>query len=139
MSAVDQIVKAKVWRCLEGESLSPEEVTLQPGLQPSLVRHRGDRRGASEFTKSLWAFSGREPGQEWPALEEGLRTLLQEVAPLRSSMEPYFQSCSVYWWCGSFQSQFGSTATLSPDLFKLLAAFGAPVHLSSYLSEESAD
>jgi hypothetical protein len=52
-------------------------------------------------------------------------------------MEPYFQTCAVYWWCGSFQSQFGSTATLSPDLFKLLAAFGAPVHLSSYFSDET--
>src|ERR1700761_3655265 len=97
---------------IEGESLSPEQVTLDLGLQPSLVRHRGDRRGTSEFAKSLWAFSGREPRRDWPSLEAGLRHLLEEVAPLRSVMEPYLQSGSVYWWCGSFQSQFGSTATL---------------------------
>jgi hypothetical protein len=120
---------------IEGESLSPDQVTLELGLKPSLVRQKGDRRGTSVFAKSMWAFSGREPRQDWPSVEEGLRHLLEELAPLRPAMEPYFQTSSVYWWCGNFQSEFGSTVALSPELFKLLATFGAPVQLSSYFSE----
>jgi hypothetical protein len=124
---------------IEGEALSPEQVTHDLGLRPSLVRHKGDPRGTSVFAKSMWAFSGREPRQEWPSVEDGLRGVLKEVAPLRSIMEPYFQTCSVYWWCGSFQSEFGHTMTFSPELFRLLAVFGAPVQLSSYFSEEADD
>jgi hypothetical protein len=124
---------------IEGESLSPEQVTLELGLEPSLVRHKGDRRGTSVFAKSMWAFSGREPRRDWPSLEDGLRRLLDELAPMRSVMEPYFQTCSVYWWCGNFQSEFGSSIELSPELFKLLATFGAPVQLSSYFSESTCE
>ncbi len=124
---------------IEGEALSPEQVTLDLGLQPSVVRHKGDRRGASVFAKSMWGYSGRELRQDLPSLEDGLQRLLEEVMPLRPIMEPYFQTCSVYWWCGSFQSEFGATITFSAQLFKLLAAFGAPVHLSSYFSEDGGD
>ena len=122
---------------IEGEALSPEQVSLDLGLRPSLVRHKGERRGTSAFAKSMWAFSGREPRQDWPSLEDGLRSLLEEVLPLRSIMEPYFQTCSVYWWCGSFQSEIGTTITFSAELLKSLGAFGAPVHLSSYFSEDT--
>jgi Domain of unknown function (DUF4279) len=122
---------------IEAELLSPKQVTADLGLEPSLVRHAGDRRGGtSVFAKSLWAFSGRVALRDWPSLEDGLRGLLGELAPVRPVLQPYFQTCSVYWWCGSFQSEFGASATLSPELFKLLADFGAPLHLSSYFSEE---
>lgn len=122
---------------IEGEALSPEQVTLDLGLQPSVVRRKGDRRGPTVLAKSMWAFSGREIRRDCPSIEEGLQRLLEEVAPLRPIMEPYFQTCSVYWWCGSFQSDFGRTMTFSAQLFELLAAFGAPVHLSSYFSEDA--
>ena len=58
---------------------------------------------------------------------------------MRPVMEPYFQTCSVYWWCGNFQSEFGSSIELSPELLKLLATFGAPVQLSSYFSESTGE
>ena len=124
---------------IEGESLLPEQVTLDLGVEPSLVRRKGDPRGSSIFGKSMWAFGGRGAGRDWTSLEEGLRQLLDELAPLRPVLEPYFQTCSVYWWCGSFQSEFGSTVSLSPELFRLLGAFGAPVRLSSYFSEDAGD
>jgi hypothetical protein len=124
---------------IEGESLSPQHVTLDLGLQPSLVRTQGERLGTRTFSKSMWAFGGRESSRDWPSLEMGLRHLLEELKPMRSIIEPYFRTCSVYWWCGSFQSEFGSTASLSPQLLEALAAFGAPVHLSCYFSDEAGD
>ena len=121
---------------VESEHLSPDQVSIALGLEPSLVRRAGERRGsASTFSKSVWAFSGATLVKEWNSIEDGLHHLLGALTPKRSQLEPYFQQCSVYWWCGKFQSSFDGTLTLSPGTLKALAEFGAPLTLASYFSE----
>jgi len=123
---------------VESEHLSPDQVSIDLGLEPSLVRRAGERRSStSVFSKSLWAFSGAPPVKQWNSFEDGLRHLLGALAPKRSELEPYFQQCSVYWWCGKFQSSFDGVLTLSPGTLKALAEFGAPLTLASYFSKDS--
>ncbi len=123
---------------VESEHLSPEQVSIDLGLEPSLVRRAGERRSStSVFSKSLWAFSGAPPVAQWNSFEDGLHHLLGALTPRRSQLEAYFQRCSVYWWCAKFQSSFDGALTLSPGTLKALAEFGAPLTLASYFSEES--
>jgi hypothetical protein len=123
---------------VESEHLLPDQVSIDLGLEPSFVRRAGERRsGTSVFSKSVWAFGGARPAKEWNSIEDGLHHLLDVLTPKRTQLEPYFQQCSVYWWCGKFQSSFDGTLTLSPATLSALAKFGAPLTLASYFSEAS--
>ena len=117
---------------VESEHLSPAQVSIDLGLEPSLVRRAGEpRSGTSVFSKSLWAFSGAMPVKEWDSIEDGLHDLLGALTPKRSQLEPYFQQCPVYWWCGKFQSSFDGISTLSPGTFKALAEFAGGTQSST--------
>jgi hypothetical protein len=123
---------------IEGESLSPEELTEALGLEPTLVRHAGDPRGRSSvFTKALWAYSGNAVEQEWASLEEGLNGLLSLLSGKEPILKRYAGTATIYWWCGHFQSTFDHDTVMSPALLGRLADLNFPLHLVSYFSDDS--
>ena len=120
---------------ITAESLSPEQVTEDLGLEPSQVRHAGDKRGTSPvFTKALWAYGG---GQEWASLEEGLTSLLRLLSGKESILKRYASTAEVLWWCGHFQSTFDHDTVMSPAVLGKLADFNLPLHLVSYFSDDA--
>ena len=120
---------------ITAESLSPEQITEDLGLEPSLIRHAGDQRGRSSvFTKALWAYGGE---QEWASLEEGLNSLLRPLSGKELALKRYASTAEVFWWCGHFQSTFDHDTVMSPALLGKLADFNFPLHLVSYFSDDA--
>ena len=120
---------------ITAESLSPEQITEDLGLEPSQVRHAGDQQGRSSlFTKALWAYGG---GQEWASLEEGLNSLLRLLSGKEPALKRYASTAEVFWWCGHFQSTFDHDTVMSPALLGKLADVNFPLHLVSYFSDDA--
>ena len=128
---------------IEGEGLVPAHVTQRLGMQPSLVRHVGDRRGAEDcFGKALWAFSGAPlPSGEsrtWLSLEEGLRHVADCLEPKVQALRDLLAEFDGYWWCGYFEDGFGGETQLSPAIMAVLARLGAPLVLDAYFGSHVA-
>ena len=120
---------------ITAESLLPEQISEDLGLEPSQARRAGDQRGRSSvFTKALWAYGGE---QEWASLEEGLNKILRLLSGKESALKRYVSTAEVFWWCGHFQSTFDHDTTMSPALLAKLAEFNIPLHLVSYLSDDA--
>ncbi len=123
---------------IEGELLVPAQVTRLLGMQPSLVRHVGDRRGANDaFSKALWAFSGDPlPSEEirvWRSIEDGLRYVADCLEPKSGVLQGLLAEFDGYWWCGCFENGFCSETRLSPAVMAVLTKIGAPLVLNVYV------
>lgn len=122
---------------LSGKDLSPAEITEAIGIQPTHVRHVGERRGSSStFDSAVWSYAGTL-GEEWASLEVGLMSLMRELLPKRELISVYATRFDACWWCGYFQDSFGGGPLLSTGLLRDLADFGIPVALSNYVPADS--
>jgi len=122
---------------ISGKEFLPSELTQVLEIQPTHVRHVGERRSVSStFDQAVWSYAGMA-GDEWASLEEGLASLMQELLPKRELISTYAKRFDACWWCGHFQSSFGGGPLLSPDTLRDLADFGIPLALSSYRSAHS--
>ena len=120
-----------------GKDLSPAEITEAMGMQPTRVRHVGERRSASSsLDQATWSYAGTA-GEEWASLEVGLKSLLRELLPKRDLISGFAQRFDACWWCGHFQDSFDGGPLLSAGLLRDLADFGIPVALSNYRSADA--
>lgn len=122
---------------IEGATLVPDRITDILGLQPSLVRLAGDRRGTGrDFDKALWAFSGDPlPSGEartWKALDDGLRYVAAQLAPRSAALRGLLREFDGYWWCAHFETGLVGETRMSPDVMLALADIGAPLLLAAY-------
>jgi hypothetical protein len=83
-----------------------------------------------------FAYSGAVPNQEWDSLEEGILYILKDLSPKRELIWSAFGKFNMYWWCGHFQSSFDGGPTLSSELLRKLADFGAKLFLDNYFSKD---
>lgn len=123
---------------ISGAELVPATITQALGLEPSLVRLVGERRGEGKvWDQALWACNGFSAGtpKSWASLEEGLTFLLDRLEPVRSEIEEYKEKYNVVWWCGHFQSSFDGGPTLSAKLMRRLAGFGVDLYLDNYFAD----
>ena len=120
---------------ISGAELVPATITQALGLEPSLVRQVGERRGEGKvWDKALWGYNGF-PGdtpKSWASLEDGLRFVLDRLEPLRSEIDKYKQEYDAVWWCGHFQSSFDGGPTLSAKLMRRLADFGVELYIDNH-------
>lgn len=121
-----------------GTDLDPSTVSADLGLEPSTVRHVGDTIGTRRITRAEWGYngSGADSPAVWESLEEGLRSVMSHLVPVRAKLEEYESRFEVIWWCGHFQSGFDGGPTLSPSVLKELAEFGVPLFIDNYFSDD---
>jgi hypothetical protein len=119
---------------LSGAELVPATITKALGLEPSLVRQVGERRGSGVWDQALWAYNGFPAGtpKSWASLEEGLTFLLDRLEPLRSEIDKYKGTYSLIFWCGHFQSSFDGGPTLSAKLLRRMGDFGVNLYIDNY-------
>lgn len=123
---------------IHGTDLDVSAVTAALGLEPSLVRHVGERRNAiAIWEEAMWSYNGfaESAGSvTWPSLEDGLRFVLEKLWPFKEAIESYKRSYKVILWCGHFKSHSNASTTLSPDILKKLGDFGVELFIDTYLS-----
>src|SRR3954471_6920144 len=127
-------VELRVW----GETLDPDTVTRETGLQPCQIRRAGEWSHGRLRTTSMWAFDG-ESLYRGDSLEEGLALLLDLVEPLQDRFAKYISEYNVIWWCGHFQSSFDGGPELSGERLQRLGRFGAKLYIDNYFSNPEAD
>jgi Domain of unknown function (DUF4279) len=120
-----------------GETLDPESITRETGLQPCQVRLVGDRIGTRTYTKAMWAFDGG--GRDWDFLEDGLAFVLDRLGTSEKLFAKYGVEHHLIWWCGHFQSRFDGGPTLSAPLLARLGSFGAELFIDNYFSRDKED
>ena|SRR5687768_17677201 len=120
---------------VSGAELIPATITHALGLEPSLVRQVGERRGAGTvWNQALWGYNGfpADTPKAWASLEDGLSFLLDRLEPLRSEIDKYKRTYDLIFWCGHFQSSFDGGPTLSARLLRRLADFGVDVYIDNH-------
>lgn len=124
--------------------LEPDQITKQLGIHPSHSRNAGARTDRSgQKSKGVWGYSGKAAAgseqAEWDSLEEGIVALIEELTPHLSAVHQLKERYEVVWWCGHFQSSFDGGPWFSVPFLQRLAAFGVPLFIDNYFSEEKAE
>jgi hypothetical protein len=123
---------------LSGAELAPATITQALGLEPSLVRQVGERRGEGKvWDQALWGYNGYAANtpKSWASLEDGLTFLLDRLEPLRREIDKYKRNYDLIFWCGHFQSSFDGGPTLSATLLRRLADFGVDLYIDNYFAD----
>ena len=77
-------VELRVW----GDSLDPDVITRQTGLQPCQTRRAGASMGSRIYRSSMWAFDAGAHGR-YLSLEEGLTLVLDRVEAFQQVFAAY--------------------------------------------------
>jgi len=122
------------------ETLDPDVITRELGLQPCQVRIQGSLRSGGKSTHTgMWGFDGTDEetagNKNWDSLEEGLAYVMDKLWPVREKIAKYAGNGESIWWCGHFQSSFDGGPHLSPNLLRRLGEFGAPLYIDNYFGE----
>src|ERR1700730_1617606 len=122
-----------------GETLEPETITNELGLNPSYVGKAGTVWGTRVHRHNVWGYSGAEEGLsvDWDSLEDGLAFVLDRLWPHRQQIARYKPEFQIAWWIGHFQSSFDGGPSLSPSILLRLCEFGSAVLIAHYSSDPS--
>jgi hypothetical protein len=123
---------------IEGRLLVPSDVTKNLGLNPCQVRLANEQ--SKRRKKALWAYDGSVVDsaqcKEWDSLEDGLVSVLGDLALVRDRIMTDYGQFDMCWWCGHFQSSFDGGPKFSVSLLEELAKFGVPLYLDNYFFED---
>ena len=126
---------------ISGEALDPSQITTDLGLEPTQVRHKGQRRGPnSTWDEAMWEYEAQPTNGErdWRSLEHGLQALLSIFDSRQRFIREYQQKFNVCLFCGHFSSSFDGGPTFSPSLLERLGDFGVELFLNTLQSDEAA-
>ena len=62
--------------------------------------------------------------------------VVRRLAAKRSTVAELSQAYDGVWWCGHFQSAFDGGPRLSPETLAEIAAYGLPLYIDNYHSDE---
>jgi Domain of unknown function (DUF4279) len=133
MSGHDYTVEFRIF----SETLDPDKITRELGLQPCQIRIPGVpglRKGPQQ---GMWAYDGGEGHTSWKALADGLTFVLDKLWSHRDAIAKYKTAGKLVWWCGNFQSSFDGGPTLSAALLGRLGEFGAELFIDNYLADDN--
>lgn len=123
-----------------GKELKPSQVSIDLGLEPSLVRNTGETRSRNlRAQQAMWAFDGYSAEHDcemWDSLEEGLVFVLSKLWPARDKIKKYISTYDAVWWCGHYQSSFDGGPILSPSILKAVGEFGVELFIDNYFNSE---
>lgn len=117
------------------ETLDPNEITRELGLQPCQIRIQGASGLGKRPQQGMWAYDGGEGSITWESLADGLTFVLDKLWPHREAVAKYKAAGTLVWWCGNFQSSLDGGPTLPPALLKRLGEFGAELYIDNYFSQ----
>lgn len=119
---------------IAGQNLRPEDVTRELGINPTQVRHKGDRRGErSTWSENMWSVEVfPSESDSWYSLADGLQALFNLINPLKDRILSYSADNQLCIWCGHFTSSFDGGPVLPPAVLKTLGDFGVQMVLDTY-------
>jgi hypothetical protein len=127
---------------IAGDDLDEAEVSTKLGLQPSVFLKKGEPLGPKRRReRSVWSFDVRPSpdNPEWQSLEDGLRTLVEKLFPLKNDLRELRQRCSTEAYCGHFGTGFGGGPSISAETLRLLADLGLALTIKTYWGDNQPD
>jgi hypothetical protein len=76
---------------------------------------------------------------DWQSLEDGLRSLVEQLLPLRNDLRELRQRYSTEAYCGHFGTGFGGGPSISPETLQLLADLGLTLTIKTYWGDNQPD
>jgi hypothetical protein len=124
---------------IAGDDLDEAEVSRRLGLQSTVFLKKGEKLSPQRKRKqSVWSFAVRPSpdNPEWQSLEDGLKSLVEKLLPLKSILNELKQRYSTQAYCGHFGSGFGGGPSISPETMCQLAELGLTLTIKTYWGEE---
>ena len=125
-----------------GDDLDEAEVSRRLGLQPTVFLQKGQPLSPKRRReRSSWSFEARPTpdNPDWQSLEDGLRSLVEKLLPLKNDLRELRQRYSTEAYCGHFGTGFGGGPSISPETLGLLADLGLPLTIKTYWGDNQPD
>jgi hypothetical protein len=127
---------------IAGDDLDEAEVSRKLGLQPFVFLKKGEPLGPKRRRlRSVWSFDVRPSpdNPEWQSLEDGLRSLVERLLPLKDDLRELRQRYSTEAYCGHFGTGFGGGPSISAAILRLLADLGLTLTIKTYWGDNQPD
>lgn len=127
---------------IAGGDLDEAEVSTKLGLRPSVFLKKGEPMGPKRRReRSVWSFEVRPSpdNPEWQSLEDGLRSLIENLLPLKNYVRELRQRYSTEAYCGHFGTGFGGGPSISAETLRLLADLGLTLTIKTYWGDNQPD
>jgi Domain of unknown function (DUF4279) len=127
---------------IAGDDLDEAEVSRKLGLQPLVFLKKGEPLGPKRRRQhSVWSFDVRPSpdNPEWQSLEDGLRSLVERLLPLKDDLRELRQRYSTEAYCGHFGTGFGGGPSISAETLRLLADLGLTLTIKTYWGDNQPD
>jgi Domain of unknown function (DUF4279) len=76
---------------------------------------------------------------EWQSLEDGLRSLVERLLPLKDDLRDLRQRYSSEAYCGHFGTGFGGGPSISAETLRSLADLGLTLTIKTYWGDNQPD
>jgi Domain of unknown function (DUF4279) len=123
-----------------GNISTEEEISKALGIKPTTFFKKGEPKSPSRnWNESSWTLSMRPSAGddlEWDSLEDGLGALLDQISPLKPSIDKLKQEYRVLIYVGHFATGVGGGPMFSPSLLKRLATAELELVISTYWNED---
>jgi hypothetical protein len=127
---------------IAGDDLDEAEVSTKLGMQPLVFLKKGEPLGPKRRReRSVWSCDVRPSpdNPEWHSLEDGLKSLVQKLSPLKNDLRELKQRYSTEAYCGHFGTGFGGGPSISPETLRLLADLGLTLTIKTYWGDNQPD
>jgi hypothetical protein len=127
---------------IAGDDLDEAEVSTKLGLQPLVFLKKGEPLGPERRRQqSVWSFDVRPSpdNPEWHSLEDGLKSLVERLLPLKDDLRELRRRYSTEAHCGHFGTGFGGGPSISPETLQLLADLGLTLTIKTYWGDNQPD
>ena len=127
---------------IAGDDLNEAEVSKRLRLQPSVFLKKGEPLGPERRRhQSVWSFDVRPSpdNPEWQSLEDGLRSLVERLLPLKDDLRELRQRYSTEAYCGHFGTGFGGGPSISAETLRSLADLGLTLTIKTYWGDNQPD
>jgi hypothetical protein len=122
------------------DDFEERDVSDRLGIPATSFYKKGEPKSPTrQWEQSNWSYAARPSPDDlkWKSLEEGLATLLDRLAPVKSAIDELKQSFRVFICCGQFTSGLGGGPSFSPGLLKRLGDLELELIISTYCHNES--
>ena len=125
-----------------GDDLDEADISKKLGLQSTGFLKKGERMSATlRRKKSVWSFEVRPSpdNPKWQSLDEGLKSLVDTLLPLKTVLGELRQQYSTDAYCGHFGTGFGGGPSVSPETLRLLGELGLTLTIKTYWGNTEPD
>jgi Domain of unknown function (DUF4279) len=127
---------------IAGDDLDQAEVSTKLGLQPLVFLNKGEPLSPKRRReRSVWSCDVRPSPDdpEWQLLDDGLKSLVEKLLPLKNDLRELRQRYSTEAYCGHFGTGFGGGPSISAETLRLLADLGLTLTIKTYWGDNQPD